>query len=108
MRTSMGPVITAFIITIFISGCATTRVVKKQPNVGGVIMVQEGIYGNARADADKIMRENCGRKKPVILEEGEAVVGTSTRGSEHTGKNSKSVNASTVDAREWRITYKCK
>jgi hypothetical protein len=95
-------------------GCATIREVKKQPGKGGVIMVQEGVFGDARSDAGQVMKENCRAKKPVVVEEGEVVVGSSTTTRSST---TRSANRSTTegssssdaeDKREWRITYKCK
>ena len=80
--------------------CASIREVKKSPGKGGVITVHEGIGGDARSMAKERMKENCGSKQPVVTEEGEAVVGTSSTTS---GSSTDS-----EDKREWRLTYKCK
>lgn len=84
--------------------CASIREVKKAPGKGGEIMVSEGIGGDARADAKQKMKENCGSKTPVIVEEGEAVIGASYSGS----KYSLTERGDSEDKREWRIKYKCK
>jgi len=77
-------------------------------------MVKEGMFGDARADAQSLMRENCGHKRPVVIEEGEAVVGASTSGSERkrrrlfSRKKETYATSETRDVTEWRIKYKCK
>ena len=94
-----------------VSGCATTRVVTSKPGKGGVIAIHEGLFGDARADAKKKMKSNCGKKKPEITEEGEAKVGshTSTNGSTKKGKviDDSSSESDSTDKTEWRLTYKC-
>ena len=91
--------ITSMLVGIF-SSCASIREVKKSPGKGGEIMIQEGIGGDARADAKQVMKENCGAKSPVIVEEGEAVIGTKHHAGKHFGESE--------DKREWRIKYRCK
>lgn len=74
-------------------------------------MVQEGIFGDAHADAKAHMKANCGRKKPIVVEEGEAVVGTDTRGSKRKDVGIFGEEVSNSESRnitEWRIKYKCK
>ena len=98
---------------LILASCASTRVVKKRSGKSGVIMVKEGMFGDARADAKQLMKDNCGRKKPVIAEEGEAVVGSDTRGSERKRKGWFKTNVTygsseTRDVTEWRIKYRCK
>jgi len=90
-----------------LSACATTRVVKKQPGKGGEIMVQEGIWGDARADAQKQMKSNCGKKKPVVTEEGEAVVGSTSTSKKDKSKYGSTTSTDSEDKREWRIKYRC-
>lgn len=99
-------VLTAGIIGLHLLACATIREVKKAPGKGGVIMVQEGIGGDARADAKQKMKENCGLKTPVILEEGEEVIGSTGRN--YNSKSSWWDTSESEDKREWRIKYKCK
>lgn len=91
------------VLIALVAACATTREVKKSPGKGGVITVHEGIFGDARSMAKQTMKENCGAKKPVVVEEGEAVIGTST--TSRSGEWSSSSDSE--DKREWRITYKC-
>jgi hypothetical protein len=44
-----------FVLLVLLSvGCATIREVKKQPGKGGVITIQEGIFGEARSDAMQV------------------------------------------------------
>lgn len=92
--------IIGILFVISAAGCATIREVKKTPGKGGVITVQEGIGGDARDMAKQKMKENCGSKPPVVMEEGEAVIGTES--------HSYSNLTDSEDKREWRITYKCK
>lgn len=105
------------VTTLLMAGCATTRVVKTKPGSGGEIMIQESFIGDARADAKKQMRSNCGRKKPVITEEGEAVIGSDTRSETRGGSKSEkfglttlasSSDSSTRQSTEWRVKYRCK
>lgn len=106
--------IQAVLLILLSVGCATIREVKKQPGKGGVITVKEGIFGDARGDAMQVMKETCRAKKPVVVEEGEVVVGssTSTRSSTTRSSNRLTTEGSSTteseDKLEWRITYKCK
>jgi hypothetical protein len=97
-----------FVSLLLASSCAHTRVVKTQPGKGGEIMVQEGLIGDARSDAKKKMKSNCGRRKAQILEEGEAVVGKSRRGDTQQTKYGSATSEDEHDKTEWRIKYKCK
>lgn len=90
------------------SACATTRVVKTQPGQGGEIMVQEGLIGDARSDAKKKMASNCGRKKPVVTEEGEAVIGSRSRKDTQLTSWGSSSAGETEQKTEWRIKYRCR
>jgi hypothetical protein len=90
------------------TGCATTRVVKTQPGQGGEIMVQEGLFGDARTDAKKKMASNCGRKKAAITEEGEAVVGTRSHKDTQLTNWGSSSSGETDNKTEWRIKYRCR
>lgn len=91
-----------------IVGCATTRVVKTQPGSGGEIMVHEGMIGDARGDANKKMKANCGRKKPVVTEEGEAVIGSHTNADTSKQTWGLTTSARTEQETEWRVKYKCR
>ena len=100
---------TAAILVFFaliLNSCATTRQIRVVPGKEGEIMVREGVIGDARAEARTIMKSNCGKKSPEILEEGEHVVGKISN-SEEKRRNSKSITkqARTEDMREWRIKY---
>lgn len=92
----------------WLGGCATTRVVKSQPGQGGEIMVQEGLFGDARADAKKKMSANCGRKRATITEEGEAVIGTRSQADLHLTKWGSTTAADTTEKTEWRVKYRCR
>jgi hypothetical protein len=96
------------IVAAALSACATTRVVKTQPGKGGEIMVQEGIFGDARADANKKMKANCGKRKPEIQEEGEAVVGKHKSSDTQLTKWGAVTSGDEDDKTEWRIKYRCK
>ena len=101
-------------------GCATTRVVSKQPKKGGVIALQKGLWGedDARAKMESMMRSNCGGQYE-ITDGSEVVVGqvSRTKGSEqgkqkngfvsYSAKQSESTTE-TDNKTEWRITYACK
>ena len=97
----------------FMTNCASTRVVKQRPGKSGIIMVREGMIGDARSEAKSIMKRNCGHKRPIVIEEGEAVVGSSTRGTARTGKGLFGLKTTrgrskTRNVTEWRVKYKCK
>ncbi len=96
-----------FIMVGMTFSCAHARVVKSQPGKGGLIAVGKGMFGDARAEADLEMRRNCGSKRPVILEEGEHVVGTSTSTDNKRTKRGSRSTGTTRDRTEWRIKYKC-
>lgn len=111
-------VISASLI-VFATGCATTRVVSKQPKKGGVIALQKGLWGEdeARAKMESMMRSNCGGKYE-ITDESEVVVGqvSRTQGSERGKKKNGIVSYSASESQsttetdnktEWRITYAC-
>lgn len=105
---------------VAMAGCATTRVVSKQPRKGGVIALQAGLWGEeeARAKMESMMRSNCGGQYE-ITDESEVVVGqvSRTKGSEKGNKKNGFVSYSekqsestteTNNKTEWRITYACK
>lgn len=104
----------------FTTGCATTRVVSKQPRKGGVIALQKGLWGeeDARAKMESMMRSNCGGSY-TITDESEVVVGqvSRTKGSEKEKKKNGFVSYSATESNsttetenktEWRVTYTCK
>ena len=93
---------------VFLGACATTRVVKTQPGQGGEIMVREGLIGDARSDAKKKMSSNCGRKKPVVTEEGEAVIGSRYNSDLQLTKWGSSTASDTENKTEWRVKYRCR
>ncbi len=98
-------------LVLLTTSCATTRVVQKRHQKSGVIMVKDGIIGDARADAKKLMADNCGRKRPVVVEEGEAVVGSTTDGRERKSVLFKGVSYGSSETRnvtEWQLKYVCK
>lgn len=97
-----------------LSGCATTRNVEYAPGKSGTVAVKEGIFGDARADADKKMRANCNGRKYTIIKEGESVIGHNTTNNKNGGGFSlinfgdTEGDSSTRNATEWRIKYRCK
>jgi len=109
-----------FALVVAMAGCATTRVVSKQPRKGGVIALQKGLWGEeeARAKMESMMRSNCGGQYE-ITDESEVVVGqvSRTKGSEqgkqkngfvsYSEKESESITE-TDNKIEWRVTYACK
>ncbi|MFZ9519965.1 MAG: hypothetical protein ACO3A4_05750, partial [Silvanigrellaceae bacterium] len=98
----------------FFSACTTTRVVSVRPGKGGVIAINQGIFGgDARSQAESMMRSNC-RGPFRIVKESEAVVGSvsNTQGQTqgqfnnyNRGANFNSNSASTTttgNVTEWR------
>ena len=104
----------------------TARSVSMKPGKGGVLTLNPHDDPRARAKADAIMNQTCSGKKAEITEEGEAVIGTSTKSNtEHNagsggggfkvggmsfgGSNPSSETDSVAkQLTEWRITYECK
>ena len=114
------------LLAFSLSGCATARVVTKQPGTGGVIAVSSESNSSAREKAGDLMNENCGSGGYKIIEEGEAVVGSKSIHHQHeyqdattktsmfggalkaySGGNDRSSQSETNQKTEWRITYKC-
>ena len=94
------------------ASCATTRVVQTQPQKGGTIAVHDGLIGDARSDAKAKMKANCPKGRYQIVEEGEAKVGSSSRGNSDSKKTNygitlTSTDSETRDVTEWRIKYRC-
>lgn len=117
MKSSLLIALGTVVVTV---GCATTRVVSKQPRKGGVIALQKGLWGEdeARAKMESTMRSNCGGQYE-ITDESEVVVGqvSRTKGSEQGKQKNGYVSYSTKQSEsttetnnktEWRITYACK
>lgn len=112
----MKHVLTALLVLNFSAGCATIRVVSTRPKKGGVIAIQAGLWGQeeARAKAESTMRSNC-RGKFEITEEGEFVIGTTSRTQGNAEQNDKRGGSSTqttsstdtTNKTEHRITYEC-
>jgi hypothetical protein len=83
-----------------------------------VVAIHNGIFGDARAKADDIMRSTCKGKPWEIVEEGETVVGSTTTASTRTEKAHKGLfgkvpetektTSETNDKTEWRLKYVCK
>ncbi len=119
-------------------GCQTlpyqpyARDVKRKPMESGIVALKLEHRDEDRAKATEMMAANCGTKKPVILEEGEVVVGQTTQTNGNTdyhrgssGKqvgslfgmpitsgasnpgNSTSETATTNAIKEWQIAYNC-
>lgn len=118
------------VISLWVVGCAMApyaREVKKKPSDSGTIALNVSHSAEDRAQADLLMRTNCGSKEFKILEEGEAVVGqrTSTNASASQTERVKgkswggftigssapttevSSSSVTSDVKEWQIRYEC-
>ncbi|MGZ3699775.1 MAG: hypothetical protein ACXWP5_16775 [Bdellovibrionota bacterium] len=110
-------IVVGFAALSIIIGCATARTVSVQPGKGGVVAVNPPQDPEARQKAEMIMGQTCNGKKWEIVEEGETVIGQSTRGDTGTSYNnnrnapilfsSTSSSSETVNKTEWRINYKC-
>ncbi len=94
------------VVGLFMSltGCASLKEVKKSPGKGGIITLADGTDRGAKAEARLRMKETCGKKTPIILEEGDSVPGSS----EYTAPHPWSLTPESAEAREWRIKYKCR
>lgn len=107
MSSRLAPAAFLVLATIVATACAHTRVVKSRPGKGGEIMVSEGWFGDARADANKKMRANCGSKRPEVTEEGEAVVGKRRNSSTDLTRWGSVSSEDEDDKTEWRLKYRC-
>jgi len=92
-----------------IAACGSARVVHRT-QYGGIIALQ-GDRGKAMEEARRIMWEHCGGQY-TIVEEGEHVVGTETRGGSETyvtedGTEVTEGGESTHESTEWRVKYQC-
>jgi hypothetical protein len=89
----------------------TYRVVKKTQSGGEVALV--GPQESAREKADEYMQSQCPTGFDIV-EEGEAVVGSTTTarttdgGKNLFGQKTATTSAESTDKREWRIKYQCK
>ncbi len=104
------------------------REVKKKPNTGGTIALKTYHNAQDRAQADLLMKNNCGMNDVKVTEEGEAVVGQVTNSSANTNYYSRNNNtanwgavtfgnynpgentnttAQTTQLKEWQIQYEC-
>lgn len=119
---------------LFVTSCADllkyrpyARNVKKKPHRSGVIALKIEHRKEDRDLAMSYMKENCGRKKVEITDEGEVVIGTTTSSSTDsykggkkkvgsffgipvtsTSAGSEKSTSTTLQQKEWQITYKCK
>lgn len=97
-------------LAVALGGCGSIRVVKKTQAGGEVALV--GSQDKAREKAAEYMQAQCPSGYDV-LEEGEAVVGSTMSGQQQNGigvfgRPTTTMNATTEDKREWRIKYQCK
>jgi hypothetical protein len=107
MSSRLSTAVLVLVAALAVTACAHTRVVKSRPGKGGEIMVSEGLFGDARADAKKKMRANCGSRRPEITEEGEAVVGKRRNSSTDLTKWGSVSSEDEDDKTEWRLKYRC-
>jgi hypothetical protein len=113
-------------LAFFLFGCGTTRVVSKAPGRGGIVALSTNYNASTREKADALMKENCGSKNVVIVEELEAEIGSTTKVTKsaptpattkktsflgipvtHTEGGVQSEEHRTVKEMEWRIRYEC-
>ena len=118
---------------LFTVSCAMVpyaREVRKKPNAGGTIALKTYHNAQDRAQADLLMRSNCGTNEVKVTEEGEAVVGQVTSSNANTNyyggrRNTANANwgtvtfgnynpgestnttAETTQLKEWQIQYEC-
>lgn len=121
---------------LMLSGCqmvpyqGQARNVRLKPHKGGVISIPVNYRPEDHVKAEQEMAHNCSPYKPVVLEEGEAVVGEKTSSStretkrdstEHKigslfgmplvsgdkGGKDQSTSSVTTQVKEWHISYRC-
>lgn len=97
-------------ISLLVGACGGIRVVKKTQTGGELALL--GSQEKAREEATKYMTAQCPSGFD-ILEEGEAVVGSTSSSNAQqttswTGRPAVATTTSTEDKREWRIKYQCK
>ncbi len=104
----------ALTITGVMAGCGTARLVRSAPGKGGEVALV-GLRDKARENADGVMLQVCGSKKPEVVEEGEAVVGTTTHDDGQSSidpwrKNSTRTSnySESTQKTEWRIKFECR
>lgn len=94
--------------------CGSIRVVSITPTGGEVAL--QGDQDKARDKAEEYMASRCGPAGYDVLSEQEAVVGqvatssgpTYGVGGRRSGVSFTTMQTSTNDKREWRITYQCR
>ncbi len=121
---------------LMVAGCQTVpykgqaRETKKRAQEGGTISLKENYRDEDRQVADEKMKANCAPLSFKVLEEGEIVVGQTTKtdsrdtkrddtrgevgslfgipviAGEAGGKDSQS-SSTTMAVKEWQITYQC-
>ena len=128
-------VLLSFLPFLFFVSCATmpyepqAREIKRKPQQGGAIALNEKYRAEDRAKADNLMKSNCGTNKDVaILEEGEVVVGEKVdstakktidneentafklggiRFTNSTPAENVNTSMQKTQIKEWRIEYGC-
>ena len=131
MKSSIGIV---FCLLFLLGGCADmfkyqpyARNVKKRPGKSGIIALKPVHRMEDQNLAQTMMAQNCGSKVATILEEGEVKVGTVTQGVKTSQASTKrsagkffgiplttgsgpseNTTSTTLEKKEWQITYKCK
>ena len=118
------------VAVVMFTSCAMTpyaREVKKRPSSGGTIALKSYHNAQDRAQADLLMRNNCGSNDVKIIEEGESVVGQVTNSNANTNYygrrdsaqwgtvtfgnynpgESTNATAFTTPIKEWQIQYEC-
>jgi hypothetical protein len=106
------------------------RDIKRKPKSGGVIGIPLAQRAEDRSRAEELMKHNCQPLLPIVIDEGETVVGQETRSSisetnrddsrrnhgeflgmalisgSNSGKES-SQSSITTQLKEWQIVYNC-
>ena len=102
------------------------RNVKKKPGRSGVVALKLEHRKEDRDLALNFMNDNCGQKKSQITDEGEVVIGTTTNSNSKNREggvtnfgsvfgiplksqsaDTTSSTSTTIQQKEWQITYKC-
>ncbi|MBC7741522.1 MAG: hypothetical protein H7061_04965 [Bdellovibrionaceae bacterium] len=131
----MKKVIYLYGLTFVLSACQTVyvpqaREVKKKPLTGGVIAMPTNFRTEDRQKADLLMTQNCGSQNVKIADEGEVVIGQTTKLNSSTanrddtrreegslfgiplvsgaasGTNTEQSSV-TTQAKEWQVAYDC-
>lgn len=109
MKAMVGIGVAGLLATAVV-GCSSYRVVQKTPDSG--VLALQGDRNAAHEKAEQYMASQCPGGYDIV-EEGEAVVGSTTQQQTSGGKTffgapALNTTSNSHDTTEWRVKYKCK